>query len=110
MKKIIRIIALAMRLHMLARLMRVCRTEQAQVYLKQKQEIMDDKSSDVALFHRLIMKQRGKLGACVNELHVENEIYKTESEILSGWHRHFGQLAEKKKIYYLTKNLFLSKE
>lgn len=54
---------------------------------------MDDKSSDVALFHRLIMKQRGKLGACVNELHVGNEIYKTESEILSGWHRHFGQLA-----------------
>ena len=31
---------------------------------------MDAKSSDMALFHKLIKKQRGQLGACVNELHV----------------------------------------
>ena len=56
---------------------------------------MDAKSSDMALFHKLIKKQRGQLGACVNELHVGSQVFKTDTEILQGWHKHFGQLAEK---------------
>ena len=76
-------------------LRKACRIENAQLYQKQKQEIMDAKSSDTALFHKLVKKQRGQLGACVNELYVGNTVYKTDTEILEGWHKHFGQLAEK---------------
>ena len=65
---------------------RACRIENAQKYHKQKQEIMAAKSSDTALFHRLIKKHRGQLGACVNELYVGDNVYKTENEILEVWH------------------------
>ena len=47
------------------------RKENAQQYTKDKQEIIDAKTQDAALFHKLINKHRGKLGAFLNELHVE---------------------------------------
>ncbi|MES9972510.1 MAG: hypothetical protein ABW092_20945, partial [Candidatus Thiodiazotropha sp.] len=75
-------------------LRRACRVANAQIYHDQKQEIMEAKSSDTALFHKLIKKQRGQLGTCVNELNVGDQLYKTETEILDGWHKHFGRLAE----------------
>ena len=76
-------------------LRRACRIENAQIYQKQKQEIMDAKLSYTALFHKLVKKQRGKLGTCVNELYVGDEVYKTETKILCGRHKYFEQLAKK---------------
>ena len=47
-----------------------------------KQLILDVKYENPAIFHKIIKKQRGKAGACVNELHVESEVYRTDSEFL----------------------------
>ena len=58
--------------------------------MKDKQEILD-----MVLFSKLINKYRGKLSTCVNELHVRESTYKTDSEILCGWRQHFGDLAAK---------------
>ena len=48
------------------------------------------------MFHKLINRQRGRASTCVNELHVGEETFRTENEILSGWHKHFKQLATPK--------------
>ena len=45
------------------------------------------------LFYKLVNKQRGKLKNCVNELSFDSKLYKSESQILTAWHRHFGTLA-----------------
>ena len=47
----------------------------------------------MALFHRLVNKQRGKLSACVSELRVGDEVFRTEQDILIGWQQHFKTLA-----------------
>ena len=47
----------------------------------------------MALFHKLVNKQRGKLSSCVNELHVGDQVYKTDADIITGWWQHFEQLA-----------------
>ena len=75
-------------------LRQLCRKENAQQYIKDKQEIMDAKTQDAALFHKLINKHRGKLGVFLNELHVEESTYRTDDEILQGWRQHFGDLAK----------------
>ena len=31
----------------------------------------------------------------MNELHVGNTVYKNDTQILEGWHKHFGQLTNK---------------
>ena len=61
-----------------------------------RQEILDSRTHNSKLFHKLINKQRGKLVNCVNELHVGDKTFRTEGEILSGWHQHFRQLATPK--------------
>ncbi|MCG7879544.1 MAG: reverse transcriptase family protein [Candidatus Thiodiazotropha taylori] len=58
-----------------------------------RQEILDSRTSDSKLFYKLINRQRGKLSNCINELHVGNDIFQTENEILNGWHQHFKRLA-----------------
>ncbi|MCG8045488.1 MAG: reverse transcriptase family protein, partial [Candidatus Thiodiazotropha endolucinida] len=45
------------------------------------------------LFHKLNNRQRGKLSNCINELHVNDRVYKTDADILNGWRQHFEQLA-----------------
>ena len=45
------------------------------------------------LFYKLVNKQRRKLKNCVNEFSVDSKVCKSESEILTAWHRHFGTLA-----------------
>ena len=47
----------------------------------------------MALFHRLVNKQCDKLSACVSELHVGDEVFRTEQDILIGWLQHFKTLA-----------------
>ena len=55
--------------------------------------IMDSRNSNMALFHRLVNKQRGRLSSFINELHAGEDIYRNEQYILSGCHQHFEQLA-----------------
>ena len=47
------------------------------------------KRQDMALFHKLINKQRGKLSSCINELHFRDQVYRTDADILTGWRQHF---------------------
>ena len=74
-------------------LRQVCRREVSNKLLEERQVVMDSRSSDTALFHKLINKQRGKLSSCINELHVGEDVFRNEQDILSGWHQHFAQLA-----------------
>ena len=75
-------------------LRQLCRKENAQQYIRDKQEILDAKIQDVALFHKLINKHRGSLGVFLNELHVGDSTFRTDGEILQGWRQHFGDLAK----------------
>ena len=54
--------------------------------------IMYSRNSNMALFHRLVNKQRGRLSSFINDLHVGEDIYRNEQDILSDWHHHFEQL------------------
>ena len=61
-----------------------------------RQEILEARTHNTKLFHKLINRQRGRASTRVNELHVGEETFKTENEILSGWYQHFKQLATPK--------------
>ena len=74
-------------------LRRLCRKDNAHQYMQDKQEILDAKGHDSALFYRLINKHRSKSGVHLNELHVGDSIFKSEEEIMEGWREHFGGLA-----------------
>ena len=61
--------------------------------MNQRQVIVDTKTQDMAnSFHRLINKQMGKLKGCINELHVGDQVLKSETEILFVWRQHFEKL------------------
>ena len=55
--------------------------------------ILDARTTDARLFHKLINKQRGKLRYCVNEVTVNGSTCKTDTELLQGWRQHFASLA-----------------
>ena len=55
-------------------LRKICRFEPAKLREGARQEILDSRSEDTKLFHKLINRQRGKLKFCVNELHVQSGI------------------------------------
>ena len=57
-----------------------------------------------ALFQRLINKQSGKLSLCINELHVGEDVFRNEQDILSVWHQHFSQLATPTQEAYFDKD------
>ena len=75
-------------------LRQICRRENVHQYMQDKQEILNAKGQDTALFFRLINKHRSKPGVHLNELHVGDSIFKSEEEILEGWKKHFGELAK----------------
>ncbi|MCG8032572.1 MAG: reverse transcriptase family protein, partial [Candidatus Thiodiazotropha taylori] len=79
--------------HTTKMLRQICRIEYSNEFNEQRQAILDTKSRDMALFHKLINRQRGKLSNCINELHVNDRVYKTDADILNGWRQHFEQLA-----------------
>ena len=75
-------------------LRQICRREVSHKALEERQVIMDSRNSNMALFHRLVNKQRGRLSSFINELHVREDVYRNEQDILSGcWHHHFKHLA-----------------
>ena len=59
---------------------------------EERQEILNAKSENTQLFHKLIRKQRGKLAGCLDKLHVSGEVYKGDG-VLSGWYEHFKTLS-----------------
>jgi hypothetical protein len=75
-------------------LRRFCRTEVAQRRIKERRELIEAKSMDNKLFHKLIRQQRGKLNRVIDELHVGDSVFKTDTEILIGWRNHFANLAK----------------
>ena len=62
-------------------LRRVCRIQMAAKHNEERQEILNAKSENTQLFHKLIRKQRGNLAGCVDELHVSGEVYKGDGVI-----------------------------
>ncbi|CAC5421427.1 unnamed protein product [Mytilus coruscus] len=85
-------------------LRKLCRKEQALERINARQQILDAKSSDTALFYKLIRKQRGKMGRFIEELIVENETYQTSDRVLVGWTKHFGDLAKKSNYQKFDQN------
>lgn len=68
------------------------------------QEILDARTSNMALFLKLMNKQGSKLGNCITELHIGTDTFRTE-EILYGWHQHFKQLATPKDNQHSMKGI-----
>lgn len=58
-----------------------------------RQQILDARSSDTKLSHKLIDKQHGKVNFSVSELHVRESTYNTSSGVLQGLREHFSKLA-----------------
>ncbi|CAG2228284.1 unnamed protein product [Mytilus edulis] len=85
-------------------LRKLCRKEQALERINTRQQILDAKSSDTAIFYKLIRKQRGKMGRFIDELIVENETYQTSDSVLEGWTKHFGDLAKKSNYHNFDQN------
>ena len=71
-------------------LRRFCRTEVAQIRIKEIQELIEAKTMD----NKLVHKQRGKLNRVIDELHVGDSVFKTDTEILIGWKNHFTNLSK----------------
>ena len=74
------------------RFRRACRVEYAKQRFDMRQKILGARSENVTLFHKLINKQRGRLSNCIDEFHVGDSVYKTDSGILNGWFEHFRAL------------------
>ena len=75
-------------------LRKLCRVESAKARGADSQQILDAKSNDTKLFHKLIDKQRGRSNICVNELNVGDSFY--IQYILrgpTGMGEHFSKLA-----------------
>ena len=71
-------------------LRRVCRNQIAAKHTEERQEILNAKSENTQLFHKLIRKQRGNLAR--DELHVSGIVYRG-GDVLSGWFDHFKTLS-----------------
>ena len=74
-------------------LRKLCRIEAAKSKEETRQTILDARTSDTRLFHQLINKQGEKRNYCVNEVTVNGDTFKTDTEILQGWRQHFAALA-----------------
>ena len=72
-----------------------CRVELAFKSIADRQKIIDARSSDTALFYKIIKQQRGKISRFIDQLQVDNSTYETPEGIMNGWSNHFGQLAKK---------------
>ena len=77
-----------------ANLRKICSFESAKLRVRVRQEILDARSEDTKLFHKLIKRQRDQLKFCVNDLHIDGKIYSgAGAGIMRGWFEHFKPLA-----------------
>ena len=81
----------------------MCRNQTAFSHQEERQYILDAKSHDIQLFHRLIRKQMGRLTSYIDELHVSEDVYKGE-DVLSGWFRHFRELSTTSETHSFDKD------
>jgi hypothetical protein len=72
-----------------------CRLEIAEKRMQERQNIINARSGDSTLFYKLTKQQRGKLSRFIEELQVDDQIFQSHDNIMSGWNKHFGQLAQK---------------
>lgn len=72
-----------------------CRLEIAEKRIQERQNIINARSGDSTLFYKLIKQQRGKLSRFLEELQVDDQSFHSHDNIMSGWNKHFGQLAQK---------------
>ena len=63
--------------------------------MQERQNIINARSGDSTLFYKLIKQQRGKLSRFIEELQVDDQIFQSHDNIICGWNKHFGQLAQK---------------
>ena len=66
----------------------------AEKRMTEREEIMEARTSNKKLFYKLIRKQRGNSRFIIDDLHVGDEVYHTEGQILNGWRHHFSGLAK----------------
>ncbi|XP_063420597.1 uncharacterized protein LOC134705810 [Mytilus trossulus] len=71
-----------------------CRLEVAKRRLCERQKLVNAKTADRKMFHKIIRNQRGKLSKFIDQLNVDDEIFYNE-DIIEGWSTHFHQLAKK---------------
>ncbi|CAG2198574.1 unnamed protein product [Mytilus edulis] len=71
-----------------------CRLEVAKRRLCERQKLVDARTADRKMFHKIIKNQRGKLSKFIDQLNVDDEIFYNE-DIIEGWSTHFHQLAKK---------------
>ena len=48
-----------------------------------------------SVLYKLIKQQRGKLSRFIEELQIDDQFFQSHDNIMSGWNKHFGQLAQK---------------
>ena len=72
---------------------KLCTVESAKARGANRKQILDARSSDTKLFHKLIDKQRRRSNICMNELNAGDSTYSTSSGVLQGWREHFSILA-----------------
>ncbi|VDI75564.1 Hypothetical predicted protein [Mytilus galloprovincialis] len=75
-------------------LRKTCRIEIAMKVLNDRQEILDARTKHDQVFYKLLGKKKGKLKNCISELNVQDNIYKSDNEIIVGWKQHFNKLAQ----------------
>ncbi|CAG2187006.1 unnamed protein product [Mytilus edulis] len=76
-------------------LRKTCRIEIAIKVLNDRQEILDARTKHDQVFYKLLgKKKKGKLKNCISELNVQDNIYKSDNEIIVGWKQHFNKLAQ----------------
>ena len=72
---------------------RVHRQALANKDVLEKQKILEARSSDSRLFHRLVNSRRKKGRCFINDLHVGDELY-SEDQLTQGFEKHFSTLAQ----------------
>ena len=75
-------------------LRRECRLAIAKQRMIERKEIMNARQTDMKTFYRLIRKQRGSSKLILDDLNVNGDLFRTQEQIIEGWHQHFAALAK----------------
>lgn len=75
-------------------LRRECRLAIAKQRMIEREEIMNARQTDMKTFYRLIRKQRGSSKFILDDLNVNGDLFRTQEQIIEGWHQHFAALAK----------------
>jgi hypothetical protein len=67
----------------------------------EKEAIMEARSNNMEMFHKLIQRNRKKGNECIQDLNVNSITYSGQNEVIQGFKEHFSKLAtlEKKQFH-----------